>query len=77
MNSSLDVEMRTSVFQVLTELQESKTDKAILEKEIIQRDFYLAGNATALNDLLNLNSFLTPRGVIGKKYLFFVLLKTN
>lgn len=67
LNASYDENVRSTVLTALQEIDRAELlrERAELELKIVNLESYLASNASELNSLLNLNSYLTPRGVIG------------
>jgi len=68
LNANQDEEVRATVLAALITALELEKEYDIkdweLKNEVLQK--HLAGNITELNSALSTNSYLTPRGVIGK-----------
>lgn len=65
LNASYDENVRSTVLTALQEIDRADKDLLRAELKIANLESYLASNASELSSLLNLNSYLTPRGVIG------------
>jgi len=72
LNPSIKQDIRVTVFTALMDLQDAQG--VIKDKEAVIKDKdlhiktlenYLDSNASQLAEILSINSFLTPRGVIG------------
>ena len=76
LNTTVEQDIRVTVFTALMDLQDAQLQGVIkdaqLQGVIKDKDLqiktlenYLDSNASQLAEILSINSFLTPRGVIG------------
>ena len=74
LNTTVEQDIRVTVFTALMDLQDAQLQGVIKDAQGVIKDKdlqiktlenYLDSNASQLAEILSINSFLTPRGVIG------------
>ena len=72
LNTTVEQDIRVTVFTALMDLQDAqgviKDAQGVIKDKDLQiktLENYLDSNASQLAEILSINSFLTPRGVIG------------
>jgi len=67
LNTTVEQDIRVTVFTALMDLQDAQLQGVIKDKDLQIKTLenYLDSNASQLAEILSINSFLTPRGVIG------------
>jgi hypothetical protein len=65
LNTTVEQDIRVTVFTALMDLQDAQGVIKDKDLQIKTLENYLDSNASQLAEILSINSFLTPRGVIG------------